>query len=124
MSDKKKYYSVNEELNDYKKETADLKKDLATAKQRIEDFEKIIDDVKLELSEPETMGMDDEPLYKWAALIVCEKDRYKKELGEIKERNKKLEHHRDTTVGLWAVDRNPVEVDYAWIKRNCFRITE
>ena len=37
---------------------------------------------------------------------------------------KQLEHEYDTTRGLWCMDRNPAEVDYDWIKRNAFQLTD
>lgn len=36
----------------------------------------------------------------------------------------KLQHHKDTTIGLYAIDRNPTEVDYDWILKNNFQIQE
>lgn len=33
-----------------------------------------------------------------------------------------LQHHKDTTVGLYAIDRNPADVDYKWILKNNFQI--
>jgi len=88
MSDKKKYYSVNEELNDYKKETADLKKDLATAKQRIEWLSNRAYRIK---------PTDDNDGELWSN-FACDNDMTRlariedleKELGEIKERSAKL----------------------------------
>jgi len=39
-------------------------------------------------------------------LYIAEKYNFEIEKeSEINERNKKLEHHKDTTVGLWATDR-------------------
>jgi hypothetical protein len=39
-------------------------------------------------------------------LYICGKYSYIVEKqSEMKEQNKKLEHHKDTTVGLWATDR-------------------
>jgi len=35
---------------------------------------------------------------------------------------RKLVHHKDTTVGLWAIDRNPKEVSKEWIENNAFQI--
>lgn len=31
---------------------------------------------------------------------------------------KKLLHHKDTTIGLYAIDKNPKDVDYNWILNN------
>ena len=42
----------------------------------------------------------------------------KKDKTEIR----KLVHHKDTTVGLWAIDRNPKEVSKEWIENNAFQI--
>ena len=65
----KKLYSVENEVRDH-----------------VEQLEKQLEDIKLELSTPETMecASKNEPLYKWAALIVCENHRLKKELQVLK----------------------------------------
>jgi len=41
---------------------------------------------------------------------------------ELFEKVKKLEHHKDTTVGLYAIDKNSKAVDIDWIRKNNFRI--
>lgn len=33
-----------------------------------------------------------------------------------------LRHYRDTTKGLYCIDRNPSEVSIEWIKENAFQI--
>lgn len=33
-----------------------------------------------------------------------------------------LREYYDTTVGLWAIDRNPKEVDFEWITENAFQL--
>lgn len=47
--------------------------DIREACTRLDQLETDLADVKLELSTPETAGMEKEPLYKWAAMIVCAK---------------------------------------------------
>src|SRR5712671_752379 len=37
---------------------------------------------------------------------------------------KELQHEYDTTRGLWCIDRNPAEVDYDWIKRSAFQLSD
>ena len=37
---------------------------------------------------------------------------------------KQLQHEYDRTRGLWCIDRNPIAVDYEWIKRNAFQLTD
>jgi len=37
---------------------------------------------------------------------------------------KKLRHYKDTTIGLWCIDRNPNEVDIEWIQENSFQLTD
>ena len=44
-----------------------------------------MDDIRLELSTPETTGMDDKPLYEWAAVIVCENIELKKQVVALAE---------------------------------------
>lgn len=34
----------------------------------------------------------------------------------------KLRHYRDTSLGLYCIDRNPTEVDKEWIERNSFKL--
>lgn len=50
---------------------------LEQALSMLEKQEKQLEDIKLELSCPETMGMDKNPLYEWAAVVQCEKLRLK-----------------------------------------------
>ncbi len=33
-----------------------------------------------------------------------------------------LEYERDTTTGLWCIDRDPKEVSKEWIEKNAFRL--
>lgn len=47
----------------------------------ITDLQAEIEDIRLELSCPETSGMDDKPLYVWAAVINCEKLRLQTEVA-------------------------------------------
>jgi hypothetical protein len=35
---------------------------------------------------------------------------------------RKLEHFKDTSVGLWCIDRDPKEMDVHWIRENCFQL--
>lgn len=41
--------------------------------EEVRTLSKELDGVRLELSCPETIGMDNEPLYKWAAVVICAK---------------------------------------------------
>ena len=41
---------------------------------------------------------------------------------ELLERLKELEHYKDSTQGLWAIDRNPEEMSVEWIRKNAFRL--
>ncbi|MDR0830389.1 MAG: hypothetical protein LBN95_09830 [Prevotellaceae bacterium] len=34
-----------------------------------------------------------------------------------------LRYHKDTSVGLWCIDRNPKEVSKEWINENAFQLT-
>jgi hypothetical protein len=43
---------------------------------------------------------------------------------EIEDLIKPLLHHKDTTVGLFAIDRNPNDVSLEWIRENSFQISE
>ncbi|MBT0551584.1 hypothetical protein [Riemerella anatipestifer] len=42
----------------------------------------------------------------------------KEEIKEIE----RLKYHESITIGLWAIDRNPQEVSYEWIKENAYQI--
>ncbi len=35
---------------------------------------------------------------------------------------KDLQHYKDTTQNLWAIDRNPREVSKEWIEENAFQL--
>jgi hypothetical protein len=37
---------------------------------------------------------------------------------------RQLQHEYDKTRGLWCIDRNPLEVDYEWIKQNAFQLKD
>ena len=54
-------------------------------------LQKELEDIRLELSTPSTMGLEKEPLYKWAALIVCEGHLLRAEVEQLKEKIKQLE---------------------------------
>jgi len=38
------------------------------------------------------------------------------------QRLKELQHYHDTSVGLYCIDRDPMEVDIDWVRRNAFRL--
>lgn len=35
---------------------------------------------------------------------------------------KKLRHYRDTTMGLYCIDKNPSDVSIEWIRENAFQV--
>ena len=37
--------------------------------------------------------------------------------------SKDLQHYRDSTLGLYCIDQNPVDVDYEWILKHSFQLT-
>lgn len=41
-----------------------------------------------------------------------------------KENFKKLEHHYDTTIGLYCIDKNPKDVSKEWIEKNAFQLKQ
>lgn len=45
-----------------------------------------------------------------------------KHLNALLEELKRLRYHEDTTIGLYAIDRNPKKVKHKWIKKHAFRI--
>ena len=48
-----------------------------------EELKTSMDDIRLELSTSETTGMDDKPLYEWAAVVVCENIELKKKYDAL-----------------------------------------
>jgi hypothetical protein len=36
---------------------------------------------------------------------------------------KELRHFKDSNTGLWAIDRNPNDVNHEWIKEHSFQIS-
>ena len=47
-------------------------------------------------------------------------------VGNIEAHNltfKQLQHHYDTTIGLWCIDKDPIDVDIEWIRDNAFKLT-
>lgn len=45
-----------------------------------------------------------------------------KHLNALLDELNRLRYHEDTTIGLYAIDRNPKKVKYKWIKKHAFRI--
>lgn len=46
------------------------------------------------------------------------------QLKEMEEELKNLRHFRDSSVGLWCIDRNPEEVSSKWIRENAFQLED
>jgi len=51
-------------------------------------------------------------------------DELKKALESALEEIKKLQHFKDSTIGLWAMDKDPKETTKEWIDENAFRIKD
>ena len=60
----------------------DLRKAFEDACECLEQAEKDLNDIRLELSTPSTADLQGEPLYKWAALIVCEGHQLRRKLEQ------------------------------------------
>lgn len=41
---------------------------------------------------------------------------------ELLQKLEELQHYKDKTAGLWAIDRDPSEVDIDWIRKNAFKL--
>lgn len=63
---------------------------LTAAEEALEKAEEELKDVRLELSTPSTAGIQKEPLYKWAALIVCEGHQYRRKLKRAEAEIKRI----------------------------------
>ncbi len=81
---------LNPGYNELAAQVKGLKEQLELGAEVYDELQKQLDDVRLELSCPETMGMDNEPLYKWAAVVMC----------------KELELHRKYDALVVAVGRD------------------
>ena len=46
------------------------------------------------------------------------------EIIVLKNEIKKLQHFKDATIGLWAMDKDPKETTKEWIDKNAFQIKE
>ena len=57
-----------------------------------------------------------------ALLLIAANDDLKDENKKLKARIKELEYYKDTSVGLWCIDRDPMEVDLEWIRENAFQL--
>lgn len=61
------------------------------------------------------------------AIILCDHIRYGASVSDIMQiitdREKKMRHYIDTSIGLWCFDRNPQEVTKEWIDENSFQLT-
>lgn len=43
-------------------------------------------------------------------------------IRELLRKVRELQYHKDTTVGLWCIDRNPKTVSKQWIDENAFQL--
>ena len=55
-------------------------------------------------------------------LIAIEIKQTKEDMEEKEPTYEELLHYYHSTVGLWAIDRNPQEVDFYWICKNAFQL--
>jgi hypothetical protein len=74
------FKSRGEDMEHIERANDNQRQTIAEQAKRIEELEQVIADVKLELSTPETAGMDKEPLYKWAATLTCAHFKERQEL--------------------------------------------
>lgn len=51
--------------------------------------------------------------------LKCSDDFY-----EFMGNNTSLQHYKDSTLGLYCIDRNPKDVTHEWIKENSFQLTD
>ena len=61
-------------------------------------------------------------VYKYEEKILTIEIKQNKDMEEKKLTYKELLHYYHSTVGLWAIDRNPQEVDFDWICKNAFQL--
>ena len=54
--------------------------------------------------------------------LTVEIKQNQEDMEERKLTYEELRHYYDTTVGLWAIDRSPQEVDLKWIVENAFQL--
>jgi len=54
---------------------------------------------------------------KGACEMFIDAEKVKKELRELR-------HYRDTSEGLWCIDRDPSEVTHEWIRENAFQLKD
>ena len=57
-----------------------------------------------------------------AKTLTIEIKQNKEDMEEKKLTYEELLHYYHSTVGLWAIDRNPQEVDFDWICKNAFQL--
>ncbi|GEM_PF-5647982 len=43
-------------------------------------------------------------------------------IRELLRKVRELQYHKDTTVGLWCIDRDPKTVSKQWIDENAFQL--
>lgn len=51
-------------------------------------------------------------------------EKLKVEISELKAENAKLQHFKDSSIGLYCIDKNPTECSYDWIIENAFRLKD
>jgi hypothetical protein len=43
-------------------------------------------------------------------------------INKLIKENNHLQHYRDSTVGLWAIDKDPITQSHLWIIDNAFKL--
>ena len=56
-------------------------------------------------------------------IASCEADAgYRCDIRKLLRKVRELQYHKDTTVGLWCIDRDPKTVSKQWIDENAFQL--
>lgn len=88
---------------------------------KITQLETDLADIKLELSTPETIGMEKEPLYKWAASIVCAKLELQAKIAQL-EKALKLAYEAMNYLGDILSNHDMVEPEDEAVTNEAFEV--